>query len=311
MVEKLFQLAQWQNQIRRFCLEDSNHQLQREILSYRNTPTNQIGRMEAAFFEAVKSCYLAGGHTKDSPPAPHNLELPFPCEVLLILAILRDYKKLVDTEEMVKPLNYQGCISGQKQLILAPKKEVLDIAIENYFEWKKGVIPHYFRRRVELVLGLRKLAIKSGSSSCNEKPQYHIVREDVELDVEPDVEPEVIDVVASPAGGIPHTMTDQTITVLYENVSKHSLIKPMTKHAFHRAFSYGEGCIDWADTVVSLSALIVKLKRKGFLLYAGTWEKVAEIFTVKGKHKEAAHLRAAYTHSNHDTLIKQLLKNID
>lgn len=307
MVEKLFQLEQWQNPIRRFCLEDSNHQLQREILSYRNTPTNQTNRMEAAFFEAVKSCYLAGGHTKDSPPAPHNLELPFPCDVMLILAILRDYRGLVETEEILKPLNYQGVMSEQKQRILAPKKEALDIAIENYFEWKKGVIPHYFRRRVELGLGLRTLAVEWSSSNCNEKPQYHIVREDVE----PDVEPEVIDVVASPAGGIPHTMTDQTITVLYENVSKHSLIKPMTKHAFHRAFSYGEDCIDWTDTVVSLSALIVRLKRKGFLLYAGTWEKVAEIFTVKGKHKKAAHLRAAYTHSNHDTLIKQLLKNID
>ena len=306
MLEKLFQLEQWQNQIRRFCLEESDHQLQREILSYRNTPTNQISRMEATFFEAVKSCYLAGGHTKDSPPAPHNLELPFPAEVLFILNIIADFELLVGAVDRLRATQYPPNEEVQN-VILNEKAQQLELSVADYFEWKTGQIPYRIIWRTELCLGLKKLTINANINPHLVEPKYNIIREDVE----PDVEPEVIDVVASPAGGIPHTMTDQSITQLYKNLSKHSLITPMTKHAFHRAFSYGEGCIDWTDSVVSLSALIVKLKRKKLLFYAGTWEKVSEVFTVKGEHKKMAHLRAAYTHSDHDALIMQLLKNID
>ena len=106
MVEKLFQLEQWQNQIRRFCLEDSNHQLQREILSYRNTPTNQTSRMEAAFFEALKKCYRAGGHTPDKRPTPADLKLPFPTEVLFILNIIADFELLVAAVDKLRATQY-------------------------------------------------------------------------------------------------------------------------------------------------------------------------------------------------------------
>ena len=85
----------------------------------------------------------------------------------------------------------------------------------------------------------------------------------------------------------------------------------MTEHAFHRAFSYGEGVIEWQGSVVCLSALLMALKRGGKLQHVHVWKRASRIFTVNGQHKTESHLCSAHTHLSDPLLVQQLVMGIN
>lgn len=298
-LKELFNLDVWQNQIQRFCLEDYIQELQQEVLSYRKVPYLKIEMMEQFCLEAAKLAYAEDGFSPDNPPAPSDLDLGFPGEVTFILSILRDFEKILDTQEKLRTTKYPPSADVQKKILDGHHLE-LERSIGYYLEWKKGHVPFRILLRAELLCGLRKYP-QPKEITCTEQPDTY-GRSQFFEDHSKSESVEALNLLLS-------TSERNSLRV---KLIEHGMIEQITQLDFDTALTSGKNHINWLKPVTVLSYLVFQLHLKGKMGDKPFWGKVSTVFQVKGKNKNVGHLSNAHgrVSAQHKHQIDTLLRRV-
>ncbi len=318
MYEQLFKSPEWQKELYRFFHDTSfgntegksyqqlEDEFQSELVSNQNYLQSDIEKGRFSIVCRVEN-YLESDIYRDEAEIRIDslvsvIHLSFSPAKYFCACVIDSFKCLVDLQkltERVQSLSEYKDLRNEVEFT----EEVLNQNIGDYFQWKRGIVPHCLKNQAMRIISQKKLKTFSGSISvtiqiCQSsrvdymQPLKGYPSLTSVLKVTP-FQPASSQVIQSE--GIPCFLTEQELRNLYGELVRTGKVASTDFKNFYESFIEGRGHINWLGTIIEFSVLIIYLHRKGKLSGVGFWQGACSVFLFNGKQKSVSHVANAHS----------------